>query len=61
MRRKLTNIICYRLDSKLKSKLLDKLNSEQVSLSSFHRDVVNLFIMDTRRTIDVLKSIEQQS
>lgn len=37
MSTKLTDMICYRLDSELKTKLLEILKSKNVSLSNFHR------------------------
>lgn len=61
MSTKLTNMICYRLDSELKTKLLAKLDKEHLSLSIFHRHLVQSVLIDTRRTTDMLKPIERGS
>jgi hypothetical protein len=61
MHTKLKDMICYRLDSELKTKLLDKLDIEQVTLSSFHRDVVKAVIGNRTPTATMLEPIERGS
>lgn len=48
MRNKLTDMVCYRLDSNLKSQLLELLDKENISLSGFHRHVVQTFLSTKR-------------
>lgn len=61
MRTKLTGMICYRLDSELKTKLLAKLDKEHLSLSSFHRNVVETVLVDTEHTATMLEPKERGS
>ena len=53
MNTKLTDMICYRLDSELKTKLLNILKSKNKSLSNFHRDIVETVIVDTELTLSM--------
>jgi hypothetical protein len=61
MRTKLKDMICYRLDGELKTKLLEKLDKEQLSLSSFHRCIVKAILVDTRRILNMLEPIKKGS
>lgn len=61
MSTKLTNMICYRLDSELKEKLLDKLDQENISLSNFHRHIVQASLVVTERTANTFEPIERGS
>jgi predicted DNA-binding protein len=50
MSTKLTDMICYRLDSELKTKLINILKSKNKSLSNFHRDIVETVIVEAELT-----------
>lgn len=58
MRTKLKDMICYRLDGELKTKLLEKLDKEHLSLSRFHRCIVKAILVDTRRILSMLEPIK---
>jgi predicted DNA-binding protein len=61
MSTKLTDMICYRLDSELKAKLLNILKSKNKSLSNFHRDIVETVIVGTELTENTLQRVKQGS
>jgi predicted transcriptional regulator len=61
MSTKLTDMICYRLDSELKAKLLNILKSKNKSLSNFHRDIVETVIVDTELTLSMLQRDKRSS
>jgi hypothetical protein len=61
MHTKLTDTICYRLDSELKSKLLKILKNKNVSLSNFHRYILLKVLVTIGRTENSLALDERGS
>lgn len=58
MEQNLNEMVCYRLDGELKTQLLTMLANQKLTLSNFHRSIVQTALVGNGLTLNVHKRFE---
>jgi hypothetical protein len=61
MEQNLNEMVCYRLDGELKTQLLTMLANQKLTLSNFHRSIVQTALVRDGLTASVLRRIKADS